>query len=60
LKNLTTTLDGKWSVTRLNNSSEFRFQSNKLLDWLDQVSWIGVDRYAAKHWVALHPDVKPC
>jgi hypothetical protein len=59
VKNRTNILDRKWSVIQLNNSTKLKFPS-KLLHWLDRESWIGVDRYAAEHWITSHPDLKPC
>lgn len=39
--------------------TKYRFNKKSMI-WLERKSWIGVERYASEHWIAGHPDVRPC
>lgn len=63
MKNATTkiTLPNKRNIyeTKLDNQTSYKFREKEYM-WIDRKSWIGVDRYAAEHWIASHPDIRPC
>ena len=48
--------------TRLtSNGHTFDFDTSAALRWqLERTSWTGIERYAAEHWLASHPQFLPC
>ena len=52
-----------WLKTKLYNDTEYSFRielMKRLNPETSSVSWLGLGRYAAEHWLASHPHVKPC
>ena len=49
----------KYAVTTLDNRTSYRFPRHEIF-WIERASWMGVGRYAMEHWIASHPDLRPC
>ena len=59
MRNSTRNVHPRLFETKLDNRTSYLFKESQSY-WITRPSWIGIERYAAEHWIGSHPDIVPC